>query len=250
MTESVAQQLDKSVAQNLGQVSQNLAAAKQSPDNFLETIDGQAKKIEHELSQYMKLAKRRIRDGFYLCIESIEELARVDSQIDLEELQNNVNTAFSRFDSVASAKDMCAKAVDNNSWKELLGLTDTSMNLLYRGAKQLFDKGNHPQAEAAFFFLTTVDFAQCAFWLGLGHAAFHLGNLNQAINAYETADSCQPGAIWPHIYMANCFEALNEYQESLLALQEAERELQSSQDQNHELEIDLQERIANAKMRA
>lgn len=247
---NVAEELEKTVTEELGVVAHALAEAVHVPNDPLQSLDLQAGKIERELSQCMRLAKTRIRDGFKFCIRSIKELARTDLTINLDGLEQNVDTAFSRFESVASAKDMCSKVMEGISWKTLLGLDDVTMDLLYRGAKSLFDKGHHPEAEAAFFFLSTVDYAQYAFWIGLGHAAFQLGNLNQALNAYEMADACHPGSIWPHIYMANCFEALRDYEESLICLQAAQRELQDSSDKDHSLLEELNIRIATARAKA
>jgi tetratricopeptide (TPR) repeat protein len=249
-SEEVAQDLQKSINHEVGEIAHSMAEGAHVPQEILESIDLQAHKIEHELSQCMLLAKTRIKDGFKACVEAVKELARDDSTINLEELKDNVDTAFSRFESVAIAKDMCIKVMEGTSWKTLLGLNDTSTQLLYRGAKKLFDQGLYPESEAAFYFLTTIDYGQYVFWLGLGHAAFHLNNLNQAINAYEMASTCQPGSVWPHIYMANCFEALLDYEESLHSLREAETELLNDPAHDHGLMVDLKERIANAKSRS
>jgi len=246
----IAQELQKSIDENIETASREIAKKEHLPQDQLMTLDAHAKTIQHQLSQYMLLAKKHIADGFVFCVESIKEIARTDDSINLETLEHALTESFSRLDTVATIKDMSSKVVDGTSWKELLGLTDDTLQILYKGAKRLFDNGNHPQAEAAFFFLTTVDFKQYAFWLGLGHAAFHLGNHNQAINAYEMADSCCPSSIWPHIYMANCFEAQMDYQESLTALEKAQLELNNSQEKDPHLEVDLRERIANAKKRA
>lgn len=247
ISKDVSDSLEKEVTQEIQEIAH--ALAKESVDP-LESFDAKSIKIEHQLSQCMLLAKTRIREGFTFCVRAVEELARVDAAIDLGQLKENVNYAFSRFESVAVAKDMCTKLMEGYSWKSLLGLSDETVSLLYQGAKKLFEAGHNPEAEAAFFFLTTVDFAQYAFWLGLGHAAFNLGNINQALNAYEMADTCQPNAIWPHIYMANCFEVLHDYEESLVSLQNAERELLLQQEPNPKLATELKERIINAKNRA
>jgi len=249
LSNKVTDELDKEVSEEIGVLAHQIAEGVHNPQDPLQSLDVHANKIEHELSQCMLLAKTRIRDGFKFCVAAVQEMAQTDTSIDFEALKENVNVAFSRFDSVAAAKDMCTQVMEGISWKSLLGLSDTSMDLLYRGAKKLFDAGNHPESEAAFFFLTTIDYAQYAFWLGLGHVAFHLSNLNQAINAYEMASSCKPGAIWPHIYMANCFEALHDFEESVISLQQAQDELLSSPDQDQGLLIDLRERITNAKTR-
>lgn len=244
---STSEALSEPFVTEVKEIAQAIAKEAHDPTDPLQNLDVLSQKIEHELSQCMLLAKTRIRDGFNYCVQAVKELAQTDSSINLQELQENVNVAFGRFESVAQAKDMCTKVMQGKSWKELLGLSDVSTNLLYQGAKKLFDAGKHPESEAAFFFLTTIDYGQYCFWLGLGHAAFHLNNINQAINAYEMADTCQPGSIWPHIYMANCFEALHDFEESLHSLQTAERELQSNPDKDTGLAMDLRERIANAR---
>jgi hypothetical protein len=78
---------------------------------------------------------------------------------------------------------------------------------------------------------------------------FVLGNINQAINAYETADLCVPGSVWPHIYMANCFETLHDHEESLHALEEAQKEYQEKMEQDPEIGQGLVARINKLKAR-
>lgn len=250
MTANITQELDTLVTIELSKVASSLAEAVHVPTDPLQNLDLQTNNIQRELSQCMRLAKTRIRDGFMFCIRAVQELAKTDLSINLQALEQNVNRAFARFDSVASAKDMCSKVMEGTSWKELLGLSSESVDLLYRGAKDLFEKRHNPEAEAAFFFLSTIDYAQYAFWIGLGHAAFELGNLNQALNAYEMADTCQPGSIWPHIYMANCFEALRDFEESLICLEAALSELLDSPDKDQSLLAELKSRIMTARSKA
>ena len=248
-SEDVKTFLQDEVAKDIAQAAKLQAREVYNPDDTLHTLEQEIATFHHELSQCMLLAKTRIKDGLQWCVEAIKELSQTDTSIDMDVLKENVVHALSRFDTVAKAKDMCAEVAEGKSWRSLLGLTDKTMEHLYRGAKHLFDLGHYPESEAAFFFLSTIDYAQYAFWLGLGHAAFHLGNYNQAINAYEMANSCQPGAIWPFIYIANCFEALFDFEESYLQLQNALTDLQSNPEVDQGLLIDLKERIANAKSR-
>ncbi len=246
MTDNVTDELEKLANQSLEATKHEIAANSFKGDDPLQNFELHEGQVERELSQCMLLAKTRIKDGFTYCVKAVEELARLDTNIDLEALKENVNRAFSRFDTVARAKDMCTLLMQGMSWKELLGLEDKTMELLYLGAKHLFDLGHHPEAEAAFFFLTTVDYSQYVFWLGLGHAAFHLNNLNQALNAYEMAESCQPGSIWPSIYMANCFEAQRDYSESLNYLTAAQNQLLASGEKDQILSQELKARILAA----
>ncbi len=248
-SEDVKTFLENEVAHDIAEAAKLQAAEVYKPDDPLHTMEQEVAVFHHELSQCMLLAKTRIKDGFEWCVEAIKELSTADASIDIPVLEENVHLALSRFDTVAKAKDMCAEVAEGKPWRSLLGLTDRTMELLYSGAKHLFDLGHYPESEAAFFFLSTIDYAQYAFWLGLGHAAFHLGNYNQAINAYEMANACQPGSIWPFIYIANCFEALYDFEESYVQLQNALGDLQTNPNADHALLIDLKERIANAKSR-
>jgi len=246
-SEQLTKALEQTISQQVQQSAKKVAEEKTFEEGPLLPTEARAKKHEHELSQYVQYAKRRCSEGFHLCHGAVAELANSDTTINLEALDRDITSAFSRFDETAHVLEMSQQAAGGTSWKDLLGLSDTSMQLLYNGAKDLFEKKRYPEAEACFFFLTTVDFSQYAFWLGLGHAAFQLGNINQAINAYETADCCQPGSVWPHIYMANCFETLHDHEESLIALEEAQKEHDALDTQDPEIAQGLSERIHRLK---
>lgn len=242
----IAKDLENQVKDKIKALAKTEAVA---PRDALEPIEVREAKIEHQLSQYMLYAKKRCIDGFFACFNVIKEIAETELHIDLSTFEANISAAFSRFDSVASANELSMKIDQATAWKDLLGITDQSLDLLYRGAKKLTDSNLHPEAEAAYFFLTTIDFKQYSFWLGLGHAAFHLGNLNQAINAYEMAECCQKFSVWPHIYAANCFEALNDHEEALTALETAYKNYQEGSDKEPNLDLALQERIAHTKQK-
>lgn len=248
----MTEELESIITGELSLLAKERALETTQQQGALLSVQQQSVKIEHELSQYVQYAKRRCKEGFEYSIEAVSTLAKTDAAIDLEAFRANISEAFSRFETTARVLEMSAQAAQGTSWRVLLGLTDETMKWLYQGAKSLFDSGQFPEAEAAFFFLTTVDVSQHAFWLGLGHAAFRLGNLNQAINSYETADLCQPKAIWPHIYIANCFEAMNDFEESYRALEVANKECAEAAShgkQQAELEKSIQERVLKAKAR-
>lgn len=242
----VVRALEQSIKEMIKPVSHSVAQA-MPQETPLESGEVRARKVENELSQYMIYAKKRCVDGFFCCFSSVKELARVDEQINVVALELNVKMAFSNLDSLMEVEKYSEEAQKGISWGDILGITDSSLQLLYRGAQRLIDTGAYPEAEAAFFFLTTVDYKQYAFWLGLGHSAFHFGNLYQAINAYEMAESCEPSSYWPSLHMANCFEKVNDYHEALIALEKAYGIYQSSEEKDLQIEQSLYERIAKTK---
>ena len=241
----MADTLEDAVRKSLVPIAKSMAEATVSPDMQLLRLDAQARKIEEQLSQYMIYAKRRCTEGFQYCYDII----KTDPEVDLEAFNNNVSQALNHFNSPVQALELSTQVLAGTSWKLLLGLTDITTFALYKAAKGLLDEGKFPEAEAAFYFLTTLDFAQDSFWLGLGHAAFRLNNFNQAINAYETAANCKPTSEWPHIYLANCFERMNDFHEALVALQDAVRVLALNNEPDSALMRELHDRMAYVKNR-
>jgi tetratricopeptide (TPR) repeat protein len=241
-----ADALEETVQNNLAPIAKAIAESTASPDMQLLRLDSQTKKIEAELSQYMSYAKRRCLEGFQFCYD----IVKTGPDVDLEAFNANVAEALTHFRSPSTALELSTQVLAGTSWKELLGVADTTLFALYKAALDLLETGRFPEAEAGFYFLTTVDFAQDAFWLGLGHAAYKLGNLNQAINAYETAANCRPGSFWPYVYMANCFERMNDFQEALFALEKAQDELLQHENPDLALSGELKERIIYARGRS
>jgi superoxide dismutase len=173
--QNTEQELEAVLNQEIHEAAQKIAEEKAFEEGPLLPVEARVKKHEHELSQYVQYAKRRCNEGFHLCHDAVCMLAQTDTTIDLQALDANIKEAFSRFDETVHVLEMSNKASEGTSWKDLLGLKENTMQHLYTGAKKLFEGGRYPEAEAAFFFLTTVDFSQYAFWLGLGHAAFRFG---------------------------------------------------------------------------
>ncbi len=186
----------------------------------------------------------KCKDGFLICISSLRELALHDDEIQTDRLKRKMGSLPKKFDSLEKIQQLGLQLIEGKTWRELLDFHDDILQMLYRGASHVFEQKQYADAEFAFSFLTTLDPTQYAFWIGLGHAAYHSQHPDVAINAYAMASFCLPNAIWPHIYAANVFEAHQDKQHALLALQEADRIYQENNQGNKELAKTLKQRIA------
>lgn len=97
------------------------------------------------------------------------------------------------------------------SLQEVIGLPDTEIEKIYAFAGRLYEDKRFQDASDVFFLLTLLKPNQYAFWVGLGLADQQLEGYRQALESYGYAmflDLDDPQA---HLYAAQCFYHLNEF---------------------------------------
>lgn len=218
---TLEQKIEKEIMSELPQLAQLVADEEGSHGHPLKNPKARAEKIEHEIQHDFKVYKQRCKEGMLLCVKAVSDLATHDHHINAKDLKADLLKAFAVFDSVETAKNLGKQVIEGKTWKELLHLKDSSFEMLYKGARSIFDAGNFEQAEEAFFVLSLLDSKNSLFWIGLGHSAFHAHHHDVALKAYMAASMTDPHSIWPHIYAANCFEAKKDFRHALMALEEA-----------------------------
>lgn len=201
-----------------------------------------AKRKAVEILDEVATYRKKCTEGFSFCLNALLELSSLEPEIALDYLEENLAKGFEKLRSFKELSEKGIKAQEMMSWSKVLGFSDTTMEWLYKAAKHLFDEQRYHEAESAFFFLTALDESCYAFWQGLGHSSYHVNNFPDAIKAYAKAHVCDSTSVWPHIFAANAFEAIQDYHHELMALELAE---QSSKHGKRERYFDeaLKERI-------
>ena len=114
-----------------------------------------------------------------------------------------------------------------------------------KGQSPYLKKKSYQEAEKAFFAICCFDPSHFVYWVGLAHSSFQNNHYEQAIDAYSIASGMDPENIWPHIWAANCFEAVKDSEHACMALSEAlslEKAKKSpDREMVHSLEMRLQE---------
>lgn len=244
------EELETAVKDGLGPLAEAIAEETSSPEDKLVSSKARAEKLEAEIRENLDAFTKKCRDGFIACVKEVQALGAHDPEIDVQGLRDDLQQAFDQLDSLETVENFGMQVLEGESWSDLLHFKESTLQLLYKGAKHLFDEKRYEEAEQAFSFLITLDAKQYPFWLGLGHAAFHLKNWDLATNAYAMASINDPTSVWPHIYAANCFEAQNNFHHALMALEEALEVYKKGGAENKELEEAISRRIAEAKNKA
>lgn len=220
-----------------------LLAQEQPHEKDFESIGTRQKKICHELERNAHSLEQRIYDGFKAIVSALGRSPELPMSIDkfIRELRNCLR-------SIKSTKDFAQlgqNLLSDISWKAQLDISDQCLQMLYQGARALFEEKNYNLAEKAFFVICAFDPTQYAYWIGLGHSCFQERDYSQAINAYAMASTIDPENVWPHIWAANTFEKIKDFQYVKMALNNALSLLKSKTPKHTELISALEARLAH-----
>ena len=102
--------------------------------------------------------------------------------------------------------------------QEILEFPEKHMAKFYGAAHYLFKHEKYEDAANAFLFLVTLNPHNHDYWLGLGMSTQRTGDYEGAIDAYEMAAYYDVNNPVPYFYLAKCFFAVHEHENSLHAL--------------------------------
>ena len=103
--------------------------------------------------------------------------------------------------------DKLAATPDN--LQELLGFSDHTIDLFYRGGYKLYESSYFADASDLFFAITVLNPFKYNVWLALGMAEREKGHFNEALQAFSMATIIDPTSVYPHLYSAGCYRSLN-----------------------------------------
>lgn len=93
----------------------------------------------------------------------------------------------------------------------VLGLTDETIQSLYKLTCYLYEQQHYEEASGCFFLLTLLNPSCYEFWLGLGNCEYLLGKYVEALLPYSMALEARQDDPLCHILNAKCHMALGNY---------------------------------------
>lgn len=222
-----------------------LIAKETAYEKELEPAKIRQRKIEHNLEKHVKALEKKMHEGLQAAVLGLKECHHLPMSLD--EMVHEFQDCVQAINSSEAFFELGQQFLSGVSWKSHLGISDTCMETLYQGSKHIFDKKDYIQAEKAFFVLCSLDPTQFAYWVGLGHSAFHDKNYRQAINAYSMASALHPEDVWPHVWAANTFIEEKDFAYARMALTEALNLEKAKAEKNHDFIRLLEGRLQNIK---
>jgi tetratricopeptide (TPR) repeat protein len=170
--------------------------------------------VLHDIELEIATLRQRCRNGLSLILNELSTHKDPSKREQTPRLKEDLSKAFDSVHSSPTFTQIVLNVVSGQTWREALRLSRDTIDLLYVGAKVMFEDGRFTEAMDSFAFLAWFDARQYDFWMALGHTQFHTALYNGAISSYGIALQCLPEESWPEIYSAACFEALGDLEQA------------------------------------
>lgn len=203
----------------LAEVLAELVVKEDVGADALEPKDVYRKKMAQELAQAMISCKRRIENGAQCLAEALDALAKTSPKMDVAQVTKDFVNLANYFAALDEHLGELLKAFDEGkSIQELSGMSRSTLDMLYLGAKDLYERQHYEEAANAFGILTFLNPRYMIFWLGLGNAEYFCHHYEGALTAYAFAVYVNPNDPSPHLYSAKCYEELQQMDYAINAL--------------------------------
>ena len=190
------------------------ATEEQAVNAPLSPLKPNQSQIIHDVELELMTLRKRCRNGLFLILQELHSRQDSSTKERTRRLEDDLSKAFDSILSPAIFTQVVLKVVSGQTWREAFRLPRDTIDLLYSGAKTMFEDGRFTEAMDCFAFLAWFDARQYEFWMALGHTQFHTAQYNAAISSYGIALQCLPDESWPEIYSAACFEAIGDLEQA------------------------------------
>ena len=186
--------------------------------------EGSARKSEDSrLSHGIKTIFNKLSRGFSDIIRQIMETKETEPlALDTEIFQHIHDMLIVATTIAAQQKEIVARVASGECLQDAIGITDESLEALYRAGKYFYDNQLYEEASHAFTMLSLINPLYSIFWASLGNCEYFLGRYKQALMAYALASQAEPNEPQYHIFAARCHKALGNKGAGLSSLQLAE----------------------------
>jgi tetratricopeptide (TPR) repeat protein len=206
--------------------------------------------VLHDIELEIATLRQRCRKGLTLILQELHSRQDATTRERTRRLEVELTKAFDSVHSAPTFTQIILKVVSGETWREALRLPRDIIDLLYLGAKALFENGQYSEAMDSFAFLAWFDARQYEFWMALGHAQFHTAHYNAAISSYGIALQCLPEESWPDVYSAACFEALGDFEQASRCILAALNQEKKKAEPDHGLIMALDEKLNKYRQRS
>lgn len=194
-------------------------------------------KAEQEL--FDLLSAKPLRERFDRGFESIvDQLLTLVSPKEFELVRmewrqavEKIVTIFKVYQDSGVLKDIDGEKFD--ILQELLGISDTTLNLFYKCGCNLYDRRRFQEASDVFFVVAFLNAGRSNPWISMGLAAKQTGNIEEALRSFAMASIADPHSAIPQIYAAESYIEVQQFREAVAALELAAEIARDNPNQNN-----------------
>jgi tetratricopeptide (TPR) repeat protein len=202
-----------------------------------------------------KNEEQRIENGFNLIIETLHEYP--DEKICRQELLEASKNLTEVFKFVSGhhkeMEDFLKEHAEDYSDETLsktageseiftlaaqVGISQSSIVTFYGIGTKLFNEKKYNDAISVFYLLSVLNPYTYEIWLSLGMSAHKIEEWGTAIHAYSMAAIFKPEQALPHLYAAECFVAIQDWEDAQVSLHSFENLMTREERNNYKTKIE------------
>jgi type III secretion system low calcium response chaperone LcrH/SycD len=177
-------------------------------------------RLQQKLPQKLHPGIKKLEKGMTLLLEFLVSVDTVDPHA----LSETFTEQLCQFAAIASVfsdnpEQYLALLASGKTLQEIFGIDDDALENLYKAAKYLYEQQHYAEAAAAFSVLTIISPNNYTFWIGLANSEYFVGHYEPAVVSYAMAIHTNPFDPLCHLFSARCYEALNQKDLALNALE-------------------------------
>jgi tetratricopeptide (TPR) repeat protein len=221
--ESAQKELHRDVKEQIHVASLALAELTVEDEAHKEGLIPQISKeaaLETEMMKELSQFQKKIEDGVLQLLKTMSELAAHEPSFLSDEVARELAgvVAFSK-NLKENLETYFEEFAQDTPLQQICGLSDETLQLLYRAAKYIYDGAHYKEAAEAFAFLTLLNPNFPIFWYALGESEYRLHKYESALYALAFAAQNDPEDPYCHLTSSRCYEAIKEYDNAVNALE-------------------------------
>ena len=203
----------------LANVLAEVLVEQESPSSKMVPKEAQKAKLAHELQKEFVTLKRRLDNGGRWLGSGLEMAVKAHPEIHLNEVSDDLMKLVYFLDELpANVALLSQGAEQDHSLQEIIGMSDASLEALYKATKHLYEHQQYQEAADCFGVLTMLNPKHALFWIGFGNSEYFCNHFEAALIAYAMAVQADPDDVSPHLYSARCYEQLHQFDNAVNAL--------------------------------
>lgn len=213
-----SKQLEECFAMIASNIADTIVEGDQHPSQMLPK-KVLKEKAQHEIQEGLITIKRRMENGVSQLLRAVLEFSRSHQDIHLDTIGQDLSKLIVYLASLPDhAREYFAGMNNDISLQELCKMSNDTLDVLYKGAKHLYEQQRYQEAADAFSILTFLNAKHHPFWMGLGNSEYFCHRYQAALVAFAMAAIINPSDPYCHIFSCKCYEETKEIDNAINAL--------------------------------
>ena len=198
---------------------QNLASD-QKANQFPLASEQEHESVKRNFSDALQPVAKRMENGMVKILDLLTATGTHEPDLFSEKITEQLCQIAAIASILAEhPKEYLLLLANDKTLREVFGITNETLEAFYQATKHLYEQQHYAESAAAFSILSVISPDNHIFWLGLGNSEYFSHNYEAALVAYAMTAQANPHDPLCHFFSARCYEAMNQKDLAINALE-------------------------------